>query len=198
MTACIVLVDDGNPCGESPIWDTVAGRVDRTDSAGRFFSYDWSTRERVVELCDFVVNGAALHEDGGFTFINGTGVWHWDGRVAPEPIVANCDRDALQLNDCVADPAGRLIAGSCFYSPSAEYPLGKLFAIDRDATVRVLDEGFHLANGLAWSPDRTTLYLADSVARTIYAYVYDADRGEIRDRRTLVQLDLGCWACPTD
>ena len=88
-----------------------------------------------------------------------------------------CGADALQLNDCAADPAGRLIAGSCFYAPTGAYPLGKLFAIDADGTVRVLDEGFHLANGLGWSPDTKTLYFADSVARTIYAYAYDAASG---------------------
>jgi len=189
MTACTVLVDDGNPCGESPVWDAATGRLYWTDSAGRFFGYDWSARERSVVLRDFVVNGAALHDDGGFTFINGTGVWHWDGRNTPEPIVETCGRDPLQLNDCAADPEGRLIAGSCFYTPSGAYPLGKLFAVDLDGTARVLDEGFHLANGLGWSPDTKTLYFVDSVARTIYAYGYDAAIGSVRDRRVLAQLD---------
>ena len=111
MTACTVLVDDGNPCGESPIWDVATGRLYWTDCAGRLFAYDWSVRERSVVLRDFVVNGAALHDEGGFTFVNGAGVWQWDGRNTPEPIVERCGRDPLQLNDCAADPEGRLIAG---------------------------------------------------------------------------------------
>ena len=81
MTACTVLVDDGNPCGESPVWDAPQVGCTGPTAAGRFFGYDWRTRERSVVLRDFVVNGAALNDDGGFTFINGSGVWHWDGRA---------------------------------------------------------------------------------------------------------------------
>ena len=146
------------------------------------------TRARSVVLRDFVVNGAALNDEGGFTFVNGAGVWQWDGRNTPEPIVETCGRDPLQLNDCAADPEGRLIAGSCFYRPSGAYPLGKLFASIRRHGARAR-EGFHLANGLGWSPDTKTLYFADSVARTINAYGYDAATGSVRDRRVLAQLD---------
>lgn len=189
MTECTVVVDDGNPCGESPVWDVSTGRLYWTDTAGRFFDYDWRTRARSVVLRDFVVNGAALNDDGGFTFINASGVWHWDGMGSPESIVSTSGADLLQLNDCAADPAGRLVAGSCFYNADAPYPLGKLFAIDADGAVRVLDEGFHLANGLGWSPDTKTLYFTDSIARTIYAYAYDVASGAVWNRRVLVQLD---------
>ena len=43
----------------------------------------------------------------------------------------------------------------------------------------------------AWHgrPIRRRLYFADSVARTIYAYGYDAATGSVRDRRVLAQLD---------
>jgi D-xylonolactonase len=189
MAGCTVVVDDGNPCGESPVWDATTGRLFWTDTAGRFFSLDWRTRERAIVLHDFVVNGAALNEAGGFTLINGNGVWHWDGTGRPEQILSTCAGDTLQLNDCAADPAGRLLTGSCFYVPDTTYSLGKLFLIETDGTARVLDEGFHLANGLGWSPDTGTLYFADSIARTIYAYSYDVATGSVRNRRVLVQLD---------
>jgi len=52
----------------------------------------------------------------------------------------------------------------------------------------VLDDGFHLANGLAFSPDDRTLYFTDSAARRIYAYDYNSQTGEVRNRRVLVQL----------
>ncbi len=188
MSGCAILIDDGNVCGESPIWDARRQQVFWTDCAGSIFSYDWRTRTRSVVLRDHVVTGLALRESGGFTFINAAGVWEWDGTARPVLIASTCGADRLQLNDCVADPQGRLITGSCFYDPSGAYDLGKLFSIDTDGTVEVLDEGFHLANGLGFSPDGAALYVADSVARTIYAYDYDAVTGRARHRTTLVQL----------
>ena len=94
-----------------------------------------------------------------------------------------------QLNDCIADPAGRLLAGSVFYDPtSKDYPLGKLIRVDTDGTAHVLDEGNHLANGLGFSVDAKTLYFTDSAARIIYAYDYEPKSGNARHRRVFVKV----------
>jgi sugar lactone lactonase YvrE len=93
------------------------------------------------------------------------------------------------LNDCIADPEGRLLAGSSFYDASADYPLGKLYCVQFDGSVQILDEGFHLANGLGFSPDVKTLYFTDSVTRTIYAYSYDAVNGRAHDRHVFAKVD---------
>jgi len=190
MTSPDVLVDDGNLCGECPIWDAEALRLYWTDSAGRqFFSYDWKTRQRQIILDRFEVNGCALHEGGGLVLANGSGIWYWDATVQPI-LLANELHDAeLGINDCIADRCGRFLAGSCFYSTSSEYPLGKLFSVHVDGTIEVLDEGFHLANGLGFSPDGRTLYFTDSVARQIYAYDYDPATGRTRNRRLFVSVD---------
>jgi D-xylonolactonase len=93
-----------------------------------------------------------------------------------------------QMNDCIADPEGRLFSGSFYYDPNGPYPLGFLFRVDTDRTVHIVDEGIHLANGLGFSPDEKTLYFADSVARTIYAYNYDRSAGTVNNRRIFVKV----------
>jgi len=146
-------------------------------------------KKKEVLLDNFEVNGCALDQSGGFTFTNNSGVWFWNKKGKPVSVASTVGNVKLQLNDCIADPEGRLLAGSCFYDPSAEYPLGKLFCIQPNAEVRILDEGFHLANGLGFSRDGRTLYFTDSVARLIYAYAYDSTTGQVRDRRVFVRVD---------
>jgi len=92
------------------------------------------------------------------------------------------------MNDAIADPEGRFFAGSWFYDPTKEYELGKLIRVDTDGSAHVVDDGIHLANGLAFSPDGTTLYFTDSAARRIYAYDYDRSTGNIQNRRVIVQV----------
>jgi D-xylonolactonase len=92
------------------------------------------------------------------------------------------------LNDCIADPKGRLIAGSTFYNPAGTYDLGQLLSFEKGRPVRVLDEGFHLSNGLGFSKDGRKLYFADSITRIIYVYAYDPESGAVRDRRVFVKL----------
>ena len=95
------------------------------------------------------------------------------------------------LNDCIADPSGRIFTGSCFFDPyNPAYERGCLFRIENDGTASVVDEGFGISNGLAFSPDCSTLYFADSAERTIYAYDYRQIDGGIRNRRPLVKTGL--------
>jgi D-xylonolactonase len=188
LSVC-ALIDDGNACGESPLWDATQQKLYWTDCAGKFYSYDWKTKLREVLLKDFEVNGCALDQSGGFILINNAGVWFWNKRDRPTPVVSEFGDLKLQLNDCIADPEGRLLAGSCFYNPSGEYQLGKLFCVQNNGTVQILDEGFHLANGLGFSVDGKTLYFTDSVARTIYAYSYDSMTGRVGNRRVFVRVN---------
>jgi sugar lactone lactonase YvrE len=190
MSTCSVLLDDANLCGEAPIWNAAKQKLYWTDCAGyKFYSYDWKTKRRKLVLDNFEVNGCALDKSGGFVFSNNSGVWFWNGTSKPVLLASELENEKLQLNDCIADPRGRLLAGSCFYNPSAEYPLGKLFCVQTDGTVQILDEGFHLANGLGFSLDGKTLYFSDSVARLIYVYAYDPNTGRASDRRIFAKVD---------
>jgi D-xylonolactonase len=190
MSTCALIIDDGNVCGESPLWDATQQKLYWTDNAGcKFYSYDWKTRQRQTLLVDFEVNGCTLDQSGGFTFINNSGVWLWNRKGCPALIVSEVGDIQLQLNDCIADPEGRLIAGSCFYNPSERYSLGKLFCVQPNSTIEILDEGFHHANGLGFSVDGKTLYFTDSIARVIYAYGYDAITGRVKNRRVFAKVD---------
>jgi sugar lactone lactonase YvrE len=52
-------------------------------------------------------------------------------------------------------------------------------------------EGATLPNGLEWSPDGSTFYFVDSMALTIDAFDFDATRGELSNRRTLLSIQYG-------
>jgi len=190
MSTCSIVCDDTNLCGEAPLWDAANQALYWSDCVGRkFYSYDAKTKRRALVLADFEVNGCALDQSGGFVFSNNSGVWFWNKTDRPVLVASEVGEEKLQLNDCIADPDGRVLAGSSFYSPSDKYPFGKLFCVQTDGAIQILDEGFHLANGLGFSPDGRTLYFTDSVARLIYAYTYDRVIGRTSGRRTFVRVD---------
>ncbi len=189
MSSCLVVVDDGNLCGEAPLWDETEQKLYWTDCvACRFYSYEWKTKQKKLVLDGFEVNGCALDRSGGLVFSNSSGVWFWDKKSKPLLVVGELGTLKLGLNDCIADPQGRFLAASCFYNPSSEYSLGKLFCVQTNGATQILDEGFHLANGLGFSPNGRTLYVTDSVARLIYAYDYDPMNGRAFNRRIFVKV----------
>ncbi|MGA2632523.1 MAG: SMP-30/gluconolactonase/LRE family protein [Terriglobia bacterium] len=184
-----VIADYGDLCGEGPLWDFRSNQLYWTDITGqKFYCYDWTTRKHRLVKEGWEVSGCAFNAPGGYVVVNSAGVWLWDGAGEPRLVAAEADGNKCQMNDCIADSAGRLVAGSYFYDPSKEYPLGKLFSVATDGKVRVVDEGFHIANGLGFSPDGKTLYFTDSAARIIYAYDYDVATGTPRNRRVFVKV----------
>ncbi len=171
------------------LWDVKRAELYWADCVGlRFFSYNWRTTAKKLLAEGVEVNGCAFNEPDGFVISNNSGVWLWDGSNEPQLVVAEVAGAKCQMNDCVADPKGRLLAGSWFYDPQKDYQLGGLFLVDTGGSARILDEGFHLANGLSFSPDGKILYFADSAIRTIYAYDYDETTGSVRNRRVAVRV----------
>jgi len=65
-------------------------------------------------------------------------------------------------------------------------PLGKLYRFDPDGELHLLDRGILCGNGIAWSPDNSTMYYNDSVAQVTYAYDFDLESGNISNKRVFI------------
>ncbi len=189
MEQLTVIADYGDLCGENPLWDETSSTLYWTDCAGlKFYRYSPGSGKHEVMKDGLEINGAAFNRPGGFVVSNNSGIWLWDGPDKMRLVASEVEGGKCQMNDAIADPAGRFLSGSWFYNPAQEYELGKLFSVDTNGKVNMLDEGIHLANGLGFSPDCRTLYFTDSVDRTIYAYDYDVKTGNVRNRRIFVKV----------
>ena len=183
------IADYRNLCGECPVWDPASAVLYWTDNAAsKLYLYEPASENHRLANEGLQINGFRLNRAGGFVITNNAGIWLWDGASKTGLICDSIRGARCPVNDCVADASGRLITGSFFYDPGREYQLGNLLRVDNDGAVDILEEGFHLSNGLAFSPDGSTLYFADSVARIIYAFDYRSDRGMISNRRVFVQV----------
>jgi D-xylonolactonase len=184
-----VIANCGDLVGECPVWDAETSSLYWTDFAGeKFYCYRWISREAELIKRGIEITGFAVNESGGFIVANTRGIWFWDGSGAMRLLVSEVDNVACRMNDAIADPVGRFLAGTCFYKPDQRYPLGQLIRVETGGEAAILDDGIHLANGLAFSPDCATLYLTDSALRTIYAYDYDVKSGNVAHRRVVVNI----------
>ena len=90
------------------------------------------------------------------------------------------------MNDGACDPQGRFWAGTLAedFSPGG----GALYRLDPDGrTVLVLSD-LTISNGLGWSPDGTTMYLADSGPGLVHTFQFDGATGTISDARVLITV----------
>ena len=186
-----LIADYGDLCGEGPWWDTSEQCLFWTDLlSARFYRYDWRSHRHWVVSSGIEVCGFVRNQYGGFVIGNSQGLWLWDGARRLDLLASQVDGVRCSMNDCIADPYGRVFAGIQYYNPEAPYPLGYLLRLDCDGSASIVDEGFHLANGLAFSADYRHFYAADSITRTIYRYEYSTVDGRISSKRVLVEIPI--------
>lgn len=174
-----IAVGPGALLGECPVWEPDEARLWWIDITGRaIHRYDPSTgRDESLALAS---------RPGSITRTARPGTWlvatehqlawfEWDGVARPwldlEPAGTG-----VRLNDGRTDPGGRFVVGSMHEDERAARKVGNLHIVhtDRVDTVR---SGVGVANGLAFDADRRCMYFADSTARMVWRYPYEADTG---------------------
>jgi L-arabinonolactonase len=175
--------------GEGPVWDDgrqVLWWIDVKDP--RLFRYDPAGGANREFVMPERIGCIALRAGGGLigAFMSGF-KWIDPDKGAITPIVSpEPDRPGNRFNDGKCDRRGRLFAGTM---DNAEFDCtGTLYRLDPDLSVHVMVTDVHLSNGLGWSPDDRTLYYTDSLRRTIWAYDYDLDMGDIANRRVFARV----------
>lgn len=183
------LVRDHNRCGEAPTWDAAGRRVLWTDNeTDRTYQYAVDTGEREVLSEGIITSGIALNRSGGLILGGSGGLHLWRRQGDSRTIAARCGDEDLRINDLIADPSGRIYAGTLYWGPGGMEKAGKLYLFSPDGSIRAVDEGIELSNGLGFSLDNRILYYTDSTARTIYAYDVDCVTGDLTNRRVFVQV----------
>jgi D-xylonolactonase len=114
----------------------------------------------------------------------------WNPSSGARTFLTQHDGETLFLNDILADSAGRVYAGTCYWGASGMEKLGKLYLIDNTGRAKVVADGIELANGLGFSPGDRQLYFADSTVRRIYQYDVDPKTGDLSRKRIFVQIPL--------
>ncbi|MFO1246704.1 MAG: SMP-30/gluconolactonase/LRE family protein [Alphaproteobacteria bacterium] len=101
--------------------------------------------------------------------------------------VVEPDLPGNRLNDGAVDADGRLWFGSM--DDGEAQPSGKLFCLDR-GKLSVMDTGYVITNGPAFSPDGRLLYHTDTLARRIYVFDLD-EAGMPANKRLFVEIEEG-------
>lgn len=172
--------------GEGPCWhDGTLVWVDLFD--GILHLSDRRTGADEAYAVGGVLGAAVPRRHGGFAAITQDGFATIDDGVLTTAADVVAD-PLLRMNDGKCDRRGRFWAGSCAYTQDS--PVGSLFVWAPDEPARLADDGFVLPNGLGWSPDDRRFYLVDSKERSLYAYDFDLERGEVAHRRELCRFEV--------
>lgn len=181
--------------GEGPVWDPIREAVLWVDIlrgvvlAGRL---DLHGRVTDVEHVPFpgTVGAVAVAEDGSW-IVAAADTLLVHPIAGPTRAVARVipSNQSRRTNDGKPDPGGRFLIGTM--SPGDDSHSEVLVRLESDGSLTTIDDDLTLSNGLAWSPDGSVLYSADTLRRAVFARSYDVATGATGERRTLIEVDDG-------
>jgi gluconolactonase len=97
------------------------------------------------------------------------------------------DSTMSQPNDIAIDDKDRLYASD----PNWKAGTGRIWRVDTDGKINLLEDSMGTTNGIEVSPDQKTLYVNESVQRNVWAYDLSSDGG-ISNKRLLISFpDFG-------
>jgi sugar lactone lactonase YvrE len=92
-------------------------------------------------------------------------------------------------SDMVVDGRGNAYIGNIgFDFPAGEFATGIVAMVTPDGSARQVADGISFANGMAVTPDNSTLILAESYSNRLTAFDISAD-GSLSNRRVWAELD---------
>lgn len=192
MTAADVSIIDAPlaALGEGPMWSAREQALYWIDIVGKSV-HRLSTPSGRVESRSLPYAPAAVfpRKGGGLLLVTkkGLALFDFDRNAVQSVPVPNIDFSVELFNDGRCDRHGRLWIGTR-HTERTEAK-GGLYCLTPDFRFTRKASGYILANGLAWSPDEATLYHVDTRLSCVFAYDFEAARGEVVNRRTFIRYD---------
>ena len=176
--------------GEAPLWCPIEKVIYWVDIDGKsILRIDPGSGERKRFPQSYEFGCIVKRADGGFVGGTNAGLVYLNADLAtpevfaiPEPELPN-----NRFNDGKCDRRGRFWVGSTDVNEID--PSGSLYHVNGSGEVTRMLSDLTVANGLGWSPDDKTMYFTDCGHGQIYVFDFNADTGEIDNRRIFAQVN---------
>jgi L-arabinonolactonase len=188
MTAFECVLDARARVGECPVWHPLERRLYWIDSpAGLINRFDPATGRNETLALGQSIGSFGFRKSGGLIAALKSGFARLDFEGGHLESIADpeADRSDTAFNDGRVGPGGQFFAGTMGDPIRLDRTDHGFYRLDPDGRVTKLVDGMGTSNGLAFSPDGTVLYHADSLpmVQTIWAWDHDPATGEVANRR---------------
>ena len=167
--------------GEGPVWSEEEQALYRVDIVGQSYSrFEPSSGVHETIHVGTSIGVLAQRTSGGLVMATKQGLVFWDSHSKTLIPLAHpgADRPHMRFNDGAVDCRGRFWAGTMSEADDLQ-PEGVLYRFDPDRSVHPMLTGLGIPNGIGWSPDNSVMYVTDTEEQTIYAFDFEAERGEM-------------------
>lgn len=180
--------DEPMKVGECPLWHPVEYALYWVDingfsvhrvhpASGKYSVWKMDSEPGAIGLAG---DGLVVALRSGFVHLNTT-----DGTVTPIA-PAPYDTTHTRFNDGRVDALGRFWVGT-LYEPRTE-AVAEMYVLECGKVRRAWSGGMTVSNGLAFSPDASAMYHADTTSHRVDRYDFDSAHGTVSNPRRFQQF----------
>lgn len=186
------VVGAGALLGESPVWSEAEQCLYWVDINGKaVHRFNPATGDDAARGTPGRPGSLALTSEQGRLLLameHEIGWFDWGTATFTPWLVLEPAGTGNRQNDGRTDPAGRFWVGSMYENTRAGKSTGMLHLVEPAGTATTVRNELGVSNGLAFSPDGTVAYHADTSVSTVWAYDYDTGTGARSNERVFTDF----------
>ena len=147
-----------------------------------------------------IVTATSIKSENEIILVSNNGINLFDTNNKKFQRILNIENKFLHTrsNDGASDVMGRLWFGTMqnnFDKDGESIPIkenvGKLYRVDKDNIITIVEDNIGIPNTFVWSPDNKNFYFTDTLDGNIMKYDYDVETGNLSNKQFFANFDRG-------
>ena len=158
-----------------------------------------SNKKEIFELPEIVTATSIKSQDELILATNnGLKLFNTSNAKFESVVTIEDEQTLTRSNDGASDAYGRFWFGTMqnnFDNNGNGIPIkdniGKLYRVDTNRKISIIEEGLGIPNTFVWSPDNNNFYFSDTLKGTILSYNFELENGELSNKKELASFNRG-------
>jgi len=199
----VELLDDcNNSLGEGITYSSSNNNLYWLDigNISKLYSLDLSSNKKEIFELPEIVTATSIKSQNELILAttNGLKLFNTSNKKFESVVNIENQQSMTRSNDGSSDALGRFWFGTMqnnFDKNGNDIPIkeniGKLYKVDINKKVSVIEEGLGIPNTFVWSPDNKNFYFTDTLNGTILSYNFELESGELLNKKNFATFDRG-------
>ena len=199
----VELLDDcNNSLGEGITYSSSNNNLYWLDigNISKLYSLDLSSNKKEIFELPEIVTATSIKSQNELILAttNGLKLFNTSNKKFESVVNIENQQSLTRSNDGASDALGRFWFGTMqnnFDKNGNGIPLkeniGKLYKVDTNKKISVIEEGLGIPNTFVWSPDNKNFYFTDTLNGTILSYNFKLESGELSNKKNFATFDRG-------
>ena len=202
MNSVELLYDCKNTLGEGITYSSINNNLYWLDinNVSKLFKLNLTSNEKEIYELPEIVTATSVKSEDELILASNNGLNLFNLSNKKFQRVLNIEEQLISTrsNDGGSDAYGRFWLGTMqnnFDKDGNDVPIkdniGKLYKVDIDKTISIVEEGLAIPNTFVWSPDNSIFYFTDTLSGSIFNYDFNLEQGELTNKKKFASYDRG-------